>query len=148
MWSSQCAQCSCSSKLSWESSHAVHYSPRPIHWIGGVGFISCRDTGLQRHITPLPVLIPRQYLHHTSMEQRSQALLFPPTLFLTHQPESHRFLQFFQHQTRNPGFFYITFFPIKEIYLTSKKLETPESIPSTLLPWIFQYFTSFWLFNT
>lgn len=78
VWSSQCAQCSCSSKLSWESAHAVHYSPRPIHWTGGVGFISCRDTGLQRHITPLPVLIPCQYLHHTSMEQRSQALLFPP----------------------------------------------------------------------
>lgn len=78
VWSSQCAQCSCSSKLSWESSHAVHYSPRPIHWIGGVGFISCRDTGLQRHITPLtspyPMPVPASHFYGTEVP----GITFPP----------------------------------------------------------------------
>lgn len=89
VWSSQCAQCSCSSKLSWESVIAILaiILQGPYTGLGGVGFISYMDPGLQGHITPLPVLTPchSPASHFYGSEVPGITFLAPLTPFLTHQ---------------------------------------------------------------
>lgn len=128
--------------------HPGHYSPRPIHSIGWgrLYFLyGSRIAGAHHTFTspyPMPftcitLLWIRGPRHYFSCPPS------PPSL-LTITSEVSTVISAPNSKPR----LFLNHFQMEQIYLTSKKLETPESIPSTLLPWTFQHFTSFWLLNT
>lgn len=106
VWSSQCAQCSCSSKLSWESvisilSISLQGPYTVLDWWGRFHFLyGSRDAGAQHTFTsPYPM----PFTCITLLWIRGPRYCFfspPPTSLLSRKI---RFLQSFQHQTQNLG---------------------------------------------
>lgn len=88
------------------------------------------------------------HLHHTFMDQRVPSITFfpPPSSFLTRKSQVSTVISALNLKLRLS----LNHFLSNEANLSHFKVtaNTPESIPSTLFPWIFQYSTSFRLFNT